>query len=144
MNGKKIKVVIDTNVIISAVLSPKGNPAQVLRSITDSNDVFMYYSPEIIDEYTKVLSYDRLRIDDDEKKRAIELVIEIGVCISPVASIIPLPDETDRIFYDTAKTSGSILITGNTKHYPTESFIMTPANYIFYLETGEYYHFEKA
>jgi len=39
-------------------------------------------------------------------------------------------DETDRIFYDTAKQSGSFLVTGNLKHYPQEIFILTPAEFL--------------
>jgi len=49
-------------------------------------------------------------------------------------SNIPMPDESDRIFYDTAKQSGSILITGNTKHFPDEPFIMTPAEFMRMME----------
>jgi hypothetical protein len=41
-----------------------------------------------------------------------------------------MPDETDRKFYDTAKAAGAMLITGNTKHYPDEPFILTPAAFI--------------
>jgi predicted nucleic acid-binding protein len=41
-----------------------------------------------------------------------------------------MKDETDRKFYDTAKSSSATLITGNMKHYPAEPFIMTPADFI--------------
>ena len=50
--------------------------------------------------------------------------------IEPAASDIPMIDETDRIFYDTAKAAGATLITGNIKHYPAEPFIMLPADFI--------------
>ena len=43
---------------------------------------------------------------------------------------MPMPDETDRIFYDTAKASGAILITGNLKHFPSEPFIMKSAEFL--------------
>ena len=39
-------------------------------------------------------------------------------------------DESDRIFYDTAKESKSILISGNLKHFPNEEFIMLPADFL--------------
>jgi len=39
-------------------------------------------------------------------------------------------DEDDRIFYDTAKSANAVLVTGNKKHYPDESFIMTPAEFL--------------
>jgi hypothetical protein len=38
--------------------------------------------------------------------------------------------EDDRIFYDTAKHSGSILVTGNLKHYPKEAFILAPTEFL--------------
>jgi predicted nucleic acid-binding protein len=45
-------------------------------------------------------------------------------------SIISMTDEDDRIFYDTAKASNAFLITGNIRHFPQESFILTPANFL--------------
>jgi len=53
-----------------------------------------------------------------------------GTQINPPTSTISLPDETDRIFYDTAKSSEAVLITGNIRHYPEEPFIMTPAEFL--------------
>jgi len=50
--------------------------------------------------------------------------------IEPFVSTVFMTDETDRTFYDTAKASDSILITGNIKHYPTEPFIMTPTEFL--------------
>jgi hypothetical protein len=41
-----------------------------------------------------------------------------------------MPDESDRVFYDVAKTAGAYLITGNTKHFPQEPFILTPAEFV--------------
>jgi len=46
-----------------------------------------------------------------------------------------MSDESDRVFYDTAKTIGAILVTGNIKHYPDEPLIMTPAVFMKKLET---------
>ena len=43
----------------------------------------------------------------------------------PKKSNLQMIDEADRIFYDTAKGSNSILITGNIKHFPKEDFIKT-------------------
>ena len=59
----------------------------------------------------------------------------MGALIEPTISTIPLPDESDRIFYDTAKDSGAILVTGNIKHYRDESFIMTPADFMTLLDS---------
>jgi hypothetical protein len=44
-------------------------------------------------------------------------------------SNIVFTDETDRIFYDTAIISDSLLITGNIRHFSQKAFIMTPADF---------------
>jgi hypothetical protein len=49
-----------------------------------------------------------------------------------LASTFSMADETDRIFYDTAKKSNSILVTGNMKHFPIEPFIKNPHDFLGY------------
>ena len=120
-----IKIVVDSNIVISALLSAEGNPAKIMSLIASDEDVLLFYSTGILDEYKRVLSYPRLNIDEEKQGRVILLVENIGTLIEPHMSSIPLPDESDRIFYDTAEAIGAILITGNTKHYPAEDFIMT-------------------
>jgi len=53
-------IVIDTNVIISAVLSPTGHPAAVVSHISDTETLQVFYSSAILDEYKRVLAYERL------------------------------------------------------------------------------------
>ena len=52
-----IKAVIDTNIIISAMLSPNGNPAAIMKHIFGSSEIQMFLTAKIIDEYERVLSY---------------------------------------------------------------------------------------
>jgi putative PIN family toxin of toxin-antitoxin system len=124
------KIVIDTNIIISAVLSPTGNPATILKLLSTNEGIKLFYSMGILDEYRRVLSYTRLNIADDKQSRAIGLIEKFGMLVEPTVSTLPLPDESDRIFYDTAKSSDAILITGNIKHFPNEPFIMTPSDFL--------------
>ena len=129
------QVVIDTNVIVSSVLSSKGSPFQIMRLV--SNRVIrLFYSSAILNEYKRVLAYPKLKIRVQIQTDTIEKLERLGTQIEPIASSIPLPDETDRIFYDTAKAIGGILITGNMKHYPAKPFIMTPAEFIESLAKG--------
>lgn len=124
-----IKVVIDTNIIISAALSPHGNPAKIIDMVFEDN-LQLYYSLEILAEYKDVLSRPRLNIADKTQTNIISAIKEAGILVEPTASTIPMPDESDRVFYDTTQVSGAILITGNIKHYPTEEFIMTPSDFL--------------
>ena len=111
-------IVLDTNVIVSSFISPKGTSAKVL---------------EILQEYAEVSArakFEKYHFDKNMISEIISDIAELGTLIIPSASATPLPDEKDRIFYDTAKDGDAILITGNKKHYPNEPFIIDPAEYI--------------
>ena len=129
------RIVIDTNIVISAALSPYGNPAKIINLISDSEELQVYFCPEILAEYKEVLSRERLNIAAAKQNSIMDTIKAVGKLIEPQISEMPLPDESDRVFYDTAIESGAILITGNTKHYPTEDFIMTPAQFLAFVES---------
>jgi len=122
-------VVLDTNIIISAALSPQGTPAKIVDLVLDNEEIQLYYSVEIFAEYKRVLAYKRLNIKPEIQQKILDKISIIAVSIEPTPSAIPMPDEADRIFYDVALASGAILITGNRKHFPDEPFIMTPADF---------------
>ena len=123
------KIVIDTNIVISAALTPNGNAARIVKSIYEGK-VQAFYSPDIINEYKKVLSYERLNISHEKQKITIDAISNLFVQVTPATSCIHMLHEDDRVFYDTAKEAGAILITGNTKHFPAEQFIMSPTEYL--------------
>jgi putative PIN family toxin of toxin-antitoxin system len=125
-----IKVVIDTNVIVSALLSDKGNPYRIIALVGDSDELQVYYSTDILAEYVQVLGYARLGIVKESQDMIISTMRKFGTQVEPTASDIPFVDESDRIFYDAAKEIGAILITGNTRHFPVEPFVMTPAGFL--------------
>ena len=123
------RAVIDTNVLVSSILSSEGNPAKVMNLVSDKQ-IQLFYSSVILDEYKRVLAYKKLNIITQTQRRIIDVIEDLGTLIEPTASDIILHDESDRIFYDVARASEAILITGNLKHYPAEIFIMTPADFL--------------
>ena len=125
-----INVVLDTNIIISAVISSEGNPAKTIKLVSVNENIQIYYCSAILEEYKRVLSYARLNFSKQKQVRVINLIEKYGISIQPERSNILLPDESDRIFYDTAKAVNAYLITGNLKHYPEESHIISPAQFI--------------
>ena len=129
------RVVIDTNVLVSSMLSSEGNSARIMNLISDKQ-IQLFYCPAIMDEYKRVLAYEKLSITTQTQRSVVNAIEELGIMIKPAAGDIPLPDESDRVFYDTARISGSILITGNIKHYPTEAFVMTPTAFLTAYEKG--------
>ena len=66
-------VVIDTNVLVSSVLSPKGPPAQIMTAIS-YKELQLFYSSEIIDEYRRVLAYEKLNIPPRAQNHAIKSI----------------------------------------------------------------------
>ena len=123
------RIVLDTNVLISANLTSDGNAAKIVSKVSYS-ELLLFYSFEIMQEYKRVLAYEKLHIPPTAQTKAIDGISKLGMLIEPVSSTILMTDETDRVFYDTAKESGAILVTGNTKHFPAESFIMTTADFL--------------
>jgi putative PIN family toxin of toxin-antitoxin system len=126
------QVVIDTNVLISATLSPLGKPAHIM-SLVSFKELQLYYCEDILDEYKRALAYKRLKIPVSAQNKAIAGIAKLGVLVSPpTASTIAMPDESDRIFYDIAQANKAFLITGTTKHFPAKPTIITPADFLEY------------
>jgi putative PIN family toxin of toxin-antitoxin system len=123
-----MQVVLDTNIIISAAISDKGNPFAIINLVSEGK-LTMYFNAAILDEYADVLSRDKFNLSVTKQKAVIDKIKEIGPMIEPNVSTIPLPDESDRKFYDAAKAANAYLITGNAKHYHEEPHILSPAQF---------------
>jgi len=126
-----VRVVLDTNIVISALIDPRGNPSIIMKMVL-SRMVELCHNSTILSEYESVALRPKFssKINPANVHRFINLVKSIGISFNPAPSIIKLPDESDRIFYDTARESKSILISGNSKHFPKEPFIMLPSDFI--------------
>ena len=126
-----MRVVLDTNVIVSAFLSPRGKPASILQLVL-GHDIDICFNTAILAEYEQVISRPKFtgKIHQASLQRFFALMYDFGINTICAPSFMSLPDETDRVFYDVAKAAGAILITGNKKHYPDEPFIMAPTDFL--------------
>ena len=122
-----LKVVLDTNILVSALISSKGTSAQVLSMVL-KDKLQAYYHQEIFDEYETVLLRPKFKSDINAEQRQAILnhLKKRGLSCHITPSVFHMQDESDRVFYDVAKTAGAFLVTGNKKHYPDEPFIVTP------------------
>ena len=124
-----IKVVLDTNVLVSALLS-NGPPAAIM-DMAANGKLTPFYTDDIINEYWDVLRRPKFGFHSLQVKRLVEAIVRMGLAAETGrSSVIPMKDEGDRIFYDAAKASHSLLITGNLKHFPREPFILSPADFL--------------
>lgn len=117
-----MQVVIDTNIIVSALLNPKGACYIFLdRVLAGAYDIVA--SEAIIAEYNEVLRRSQFGIDEEDVDYLVEwfysnaLMVEVSEKDYLEDSMI---DEKDIPFYIVAKATKSRLVTGNIKHYPIE------------------------
>lgn len=126
-----MRIVMDTNVLVSALWSANNRLTHILAKIID-NSLLPCYDAEIMQEYEEVLSRPHLAFRFPEAK-VDEIIGKIktdGLCVVVKPSTIPLIDEDDRCFYDVAKACNAMLITGNVKHYPADPFVLSPAQFL--------------
>ena len=133
MNDRE-KVVIDTNILVSALWSDNGNSATIIKMIPSS--IIPIFNDSIFNEYAEVLNRPKFAFSSDKRESLLAKIKEFGETDTPEKSDIPISDETDRIFLDTAMANGATLITGNKKDYPDKPFIVTPAEFLHRLSKG--------
>ena len=125
----KIYAVIDTNVIVSALLSHYDDAAtvQTIKRVI-SGDIVPIYNDDIINEYLTVLHRSKFNFSESLITETIKVIIDFGISTERLESSIVLPDPKDLVFYEVAlSVDDSFLVTGNSKHFPKKPFIVTPA-----------------
>lgn len=128
-----IYAVIDTNVIVSAMISKRRDTAPVLlwnyyimRPVGKA--IIPVYNNEIIDEYENVLRRPKFRLDDWLVDEVLETIRRVGIHADRLVSDEAFPDPKDIVFYEvTLSVEDAYLITGNIKHFPKKPFVLTPA-----------------
>jgi putative PIN family toxin of toxin-antitoxin system len=127
--NRAVSVVLDTNILVSAPLSD-GPPALIVDQVAEER-IRPCFDDRILAEYWDVLSRPKFGFSLPQVNYLIHDIVRAGFSIEvSVPSGFSMPDEDDRKFYDVARTAGVVLITGNTKHYPNEPFILTPAAFV--------------
>ena len=126
--------VIDTNVLVSALLSSHEDAAtvQVVGKLLDG-DVTPVYSGAILAEYREVLHRKKFRFPNDLVDYLIAAIEKYGLSVEPAPSGVTLPDMKDLPFYEVVlekRADDAYLVTGNTKHFPAEPFIVTAREFL--------------
>ena len=127
-----IYVVIDTNVLVSALITknPEAATAKVVRLLLEQEFVPLY-DADIIAEYEDVLHRSKFPILKETADALISFIIENGIESSRVDFEESMPDEDDRVFYEVSLSQeDSFLVTGNLKHYPQTPKVITPADFV--------------
>lgn len=129
----KFFAVIDTNVIVSALISKNidSNPGKVFRAIVQERMVPLY-NDEILAEYRCVLSRPKFHLAPALIETVLKAIIVDGLNLDRVpATGIDFPDPKDIVLYEIAiSKENAYLVTGNIKHFPVRSFIVSPAEMV--------------
>jgi putative PIN family toxin of toxin-antitoxin system len=112
-----IRVVLDTNILVSALISPFGNEAQVVHAI-QSHWATPCFSAKMLVEYAEVLARPKFSFTPEEVGGLIDLLRRAGELIEP-QHLAGSPDPKDDEFIACAISCGArFLVTGNKRHFP--------------------------
>lgn len=110
-------IVVDTNVLVSGLLSPFGVPGRIVDLIL-SRQVNVAYNDSILIEYQNVLSREKFGFSADQIDRILLIFRLQQKAITTPWALHPLPDPDDAVFLEVALATSKVLVTGNTKHFP--------------------------
>jgi putative PIN family toxin of toxin-antitoxin system len=110
-------LVIDTNVLVSALLSPHGPPAAVLRLVVNGA-ARMAFDERIMQEYWDVLKRPDFPFRDAQIDALLGYLEEVGLRVTPTPLNITLVDPDDLAFVEVALSArADCIVTGNKKHF---------------------------
>ncbi|MEE0885901.1 MAG: putative toxin-antitoxin system toxin component, PIN family [Treponema sp.] len=125
----KIFCVVDTNVIVSALLKRTSIPGKVVQHVL-AGIVIPVFSKEILSEYKEVLSRKKFSFSSKVIENVIKMIIKNGIELSGIQTEEKTSDPKDMIFYevtmDSRQTENTFLVTGNIKDFPIKPFVVTP------------------
>ena len=129
-----LKVVFDTNVIVSAALYEKSLPA-LLLSLALKDKVKFFVSPALLNEYEAVLQRPRFKLGQKQITELMGKINQRALIVTPTKRLkILKADEPDNRILECARAKADFIITGNKRHFPFEEFkgskIVTPREFI--------------
>jgi uncharacterized protein len=112
-----MRLVVDTNILVSALLSPHGPPAQVLRLLLQG-DLVPLYDDRILAEYRAVLSRPRFAFALEDVGAVLAGIEQGGETVFARPLPLELRDPDDLPFLEVAAAGrAGALVTGNPRHY---------------------------
>lgn len=128
-----MRVVYDTNVIVSAALKPGSIPASLL-ALALTGRVQLCVSPPILAEYREVLRRPKFGFPPESVEALLRDLTNTALTVQPSTRLAVAPDEADNRFLECAlEASAEFLVTGNLRHFPVPAFhhivILEPARF---------------
>jgi putative PIN family toxin of toxin-antitoxin system len=131
-------IVLDTNVLISAGISPDGPPAKIVADHVLGGTAIAVTCPSVTAEYREVFRRAKF-LRYEFPPLWLEFLIDESMQLpEPAAWTHSCPDPKDAVFLALAKAARAWLVTGNSKHYPASVRsgvkVVSPREYLAKLE----------
>ena len=115
-----MKVVLDTNVVVSGLISPFGAPGEIVRMVA-SGALELCYDARVLSEYRSVLLRQKFSFDQAHAEDLLGQIEACGHVTTGKLLAKRLSDSDDEPFLEIALGGEAhYLVTGNSKHYPAE------------------------
>ena len=124
-----VYAVIDTNVLVSALLAARtDSPTVLIRDYILEGSIIPLFNEEILMEYEAVLSRPKFGFPIFLIEDMISAIVQTGISTERLKTEASFIDQKDVVFYEVALSrDGSYLVTGNIKHFPKSPIVVTPA-----------------
>jgi putative PIN family toxin of toxin-antitoxin system len=114
-----LRLVIDTNVLISGILSPYGPPGEIVRMVS-SGALSLCFDARVLAEYSEVMLRPKFPFRKEEVAALLEQIQSKGLVVASLPLVRRLPDPHDEAFLEVALAGKvGMLVTGNLKHFPS-------------------------
>lgn len=140
--NKMYYAVIDTNVLVSALFSEdflKSAPGMVINHVFIGK-IIPIYNEDILEEYREVLCRAKFHFPLSRVKMLVEEIEKRGIHESRLVSEEVFTDADDAVFFEVTlshrRKRETYLVTGNTKHFPIQPFVVTPRQMIEIMESN--------
>lgn len=111
------RVVLDTNVLVSALLQPAGLCGRLLDLVVDGA-AEVCVDDRLRAEYAEVLSRRKFRLPSEKLQTLLEFFRQSGIPVIARPLPVTLPDPDDLPFLEVGASGGALLVTDNQRHYP--------------------------
>lgn len=110
-------IVLDTNAVVSALITPFGNAARIFDMVI-SGDLKLLYDDRILAEYREVLLRKKFGFAENDVDTLLEYIETEGLRITPAVCKGNIPDKDDLPFLEVALSGkADALVTGNKRHF---------------------------
>ena len=127
-------IVLDTNVLVSGLLSPHGALARILDLVISGN-VIIVLDGRIFSEYADVMRREKFSFPEDAVNEIITFIEREGIFISPLPLNCSVPVPGDLPFIEVSRHADVPVVTGNLRHFRgSGAQVMTPVQFFSGLE----------